>query len=82
MRRIAFISIVMAAAVFGVVDRTSAETTVPMADLALVNESPAAPGAYSTFPYPTFHYPTFHYPASHYPKLHYPIFKYRRRSSD
>lgn len=39
MKRIALISVLTAAAAFAVVKPTSAETTVPMEDLALVNET-------------------------------------------
>ncbi len=39
MKRIALISVLAAAAAFAVVKPTSAETTVPMEDLALVNET-------------------------------------------
>ena len=76
MKRIALMSIVAAAAaMFGLINPTSAETTVPMEELALVSEvspsaQPAAPGL-DPVQYPRFQYPTprFQYPS---PRFQYP----------
>ena len=84
MKRIALISIVAAAAMFGVINPTSAETTVPMEELALVSEisppaQPVAPGLepvqYPRFQYPSprFQAPRFQYPS---PRFQSPRFQY------
>jgi hypothetical protein len=81
MKRIALISIfTAAAALFGVVKPSSAETTVPMEDLALVSET-ASPGeplvadAEPAIP------PRFQYSRSQYPRFQSPRFQSPRFQS-
>ena len=84
MKRIALISIfTAAAAIFGVVKPSSAETTVPMDDLTLVGETapPAAPAAEpdadrpAGYQYPRFQNPQFQYPRVQSPRFQYPRFQ-------
>ena len=89
MKRIALISIfTAAAAIFGVVKPSSAETTVPMEDLALVNET-ASPGEELAadadqaipprFPRPRFQAPRFQAPRFQRPRFQAPRFQSAHR---
>ena len=78
MKRIALISTVTAAvALFGVVNTSSAETTIPIEDLTLVSEASTAatpvgdnaePDAMPRFQYPRFQYPRFQFPRFQFPR--------------
>lgn len=88
MKRIALISTVTAAvALFGVINTSSAETTVAIEDLALVSETSmaAAPVADTAEPdaiprvmYPRFQYPRFQYPRFQFPRFQFPRFQFPR----
>jgi hypothetical protein len=90
MKRIALMSIVAAAAaMFGLIKPTSAETTVPMEDLALVSEiaAPLAeppvtglePVQYPRYQHPRQQYPRVQYPRQQYPRQQYPRQQYPRQ---
>jgi hypothetical protein len=88
MKRIALIGAVTAAvALFGVVNTSSAETTVPIEDLALVSEAStvatpvadaAQPDAIPRFQFPRFQFPRFQFPRFQYPRFQFPRFQFPR----
>ena len=88
MKRIALISTVTAAvALFGVINTSSAETTVPIEDLTLVSETSSAadpiaanadPDAMPRFQYPRFQYPRFQFPRFQFPRFQAPHFQFPR----
>jgi hypothetical protein len=88
MKRIALITTVTAAvALFGVINTSSAETTVPIEDLALVSETSAAvnqatpaiqPEALPRFQFPRFQYPRFQFPRFQFPRFQHPRFQFPR----
>ena len=84
MKRIALItSLTAAVALFGVINTSSAETTVPIEDLTIVSETSTAadpivgvePDALPRFQYPRFQYPRFQNPRFQYPRFQYPRFQ-------
>ena len=88
MKRIVLISTVTAAvALFGVINTSSAETTVPIEDLALVSETsteatPVAdttePDAMPRFQLPRFQLPRFQLPRFQFPRFQFPRFQFPR----
>jgi hypothetical protein len=86
MKRIALIGTVTAAmALFGVVNTSSAETTVPIEDLTLVSETSTAatpvadnaePDAMPRFQFPRFQYPHFQFPHFQFPHFQFPHFQF------
>jgi hypothetical protein len=81
MKRIALISVVAAAAaMFGLIKPTSAETTVPMEDLALVSETSAPTEEPLVAGVEPLQYPRYQYPRQQYPRMQYPRMQYPHRS--
>jgi hypothetical protein len=87
MKRIALITILTAAvAIFGVINTSSAETTVPIDDLTIVSETSTAaapitgvePDALPRFQFPRFQFPRFQFPRFQFPRFQFPRFQFPR----
>jgi hypothetical protein len=88
MKRIILISTMTAAiAILGAVNTSSAETTVPIEDLAMVSETSIAttpvadgiqPEAFPRFQFPRFQFPRFQFPRFQFPRFQFPRFQFPR----